>query len=58
MGDRTYKEETRMNTEIHTVGMAMIAQTVIRYAAYIAIAWLALSFADGWVQAWIGAAHG
>lgn len=32
---------------------AVIAQTIIRYAAYIFIAWLVLTSADGWVMAWI-----
>jgi len=40
-----------MNTEIQTVGAAIIVQTAIRYAAYFAIAWLVLSFADGWIMA-------
>ena len=51
--NRTETKETRMNTEIQTIGGAIIAQTVIRYAAYIALAWLALSYADGWVMAWV-----
>lgn len=50
------REETRVNTEIHSISGAVIVQTVIRYAAYIAIAWLVLSFADGWITAWLGAA--
>jgi hypothetical protein len=48
-------ESTRMNTEIQTIGGAMLIQTLIRYAAYIAIAWLALSFIDAWVMAYLAA---
>jgi len=43
-----------MNTEIQTVGLALIAQTAIRYVAILALAWLALSFIDGWVMAYLG----
>lgn len=43
-----------MNREIQTVGTAIIVQTVIRYAAYVAIAWLTLAYANSWVMAWIG----
>lgn len=57
MAEYIDKKETRMNTEIQTIGGAIIAQTVIRYVAYLAIAYLALSFADGWVMAWIEATH-
>ena len=46
-------KETRVNTEIQSISGAVIVQTVIRYAAYIFIAWLALSFIDGWVMAWL-----
>lgn len=53
MNERTTREETRVNTEIQSISGAVIAQTVIRYAAYIFIAWLALSFADGWVTLWL-----
>ncbi|MDE4189621.1 hypothetical protein [Phaeobacter gallaeciensis] len=42
-----------MNTEIHTVGIAVIAQTAIRYAAIFALVWLAFSFIDGWVMAYL-----
>jgi hypothetical protein len=58
MIEHSTREETRMNTEIQTIGAAVIGQTVIRYGAYIAIAWLVLTFADGWVMAWIGARNG
>lgn len=50
---RTKTESTSMNTEIQTVGMALIAQTAVRYAAIFALAWLALSFIDGWVMAYL-----
>lgn len=50
---RTTTESTSMNTEIQTVGAAIIAQTVIRYATIFALAWLALSFIDGWVIAYL-----
>lgn len=46
-------KETRMNTEMQTIGGAILIQTAIRYAAYIAIAWLALGFIDGWVMAYL-----
>ena len=49
----TSHEESRMNREIQTVGAAIIVQTVIRYAAYLGLAWLALAYADGWVMAWV-----
>lgn len=49
----TKSESTSMNTEIQTVGNAILIQTLIRYAAYIVIAWLPLSFADGWVTAYL-----
>lgn len=42
-----------MSTEIQTIGGAILIQTVVKYAAYITIAWLALSYADGWVMAWL-----
>ena len=51
----TINKDTRMNTEIQTIGGAIIAQTVIRYAAYLAMLWMVLTFADGWVAAWISA---
>lgn len=50
---RTTTESTRMNTEIQTVGLAMIAQTAIRYVAVLALVWLALAFIDGWVMAYL-----
>ena len=46
-------KETRVNTEIQSISGAVIAQTVIRYAAFAFIAWLTLSFVDGWVMAWL-----
>jgi hypothetical protein len=46
-----------MNTQITTIGAAVLLQNIVRYAAYVAIAWLALSFADGWVMAWIETAR-
>ena len=46
-------ESTNMNTNINTVGLAILAQSAIRYGAFFAIAWLALTFADGWVTAYI-----
>lgn len=46
-------ETTNMSTEIQTVGTAIIFQSVIRYAAFIAIAWLALSYVDGWVTTYL-----
>lgn len=42
-----------MSTEIQTIGGAILIQSVVKYAAYIAIAWLTLSYADGWVMAWL-----
>jgi hypothetical protein len=50
---RTITETTSMNTEIQTVGLAIIVQTVVRYAALFALAWLALSFVDGWVMSYL-----
>jgi hypothetical protein len=46
-------ETTNMSTEIQTIGGAILIQNAIKYAAYIAIAWLTLSFVDGWVMAWL-----
>ena len=46
-----HRQETRMNTEISTIGNAVLIQSLIRYAAYVLIAWLILSFADGWIMA-------
>lgn len=46
-------ENTSMNTQIQTIGVAILMQNVIKYAAYIATAWLTLSFVDGWVMAWL-----
>lgn len=42
-----------MSTEIQTIGGAILIQNVIKYGAYIAIAWITLSFVDGWVMAWL-----
>jgi len=42
-----------MSTEIQTVGTAIIFQSIIRYAAFIAIAWMALSYLDGWITAYL-----
>ena len=50
---KNIEEATSVNTEIQSISGAVIAQTIIRYAAYIFIAWLALSFVDGWVMAWL-----
>jgi hypothetical protein len=50
---KNIEEATRVNTEIQSISGAVIAQTIIRSAAYIFIAWLALSFFDGWVMAWL-----
>ena len=44
--------------ETNTIGLAVIAQTIIRYAAYLALAYMALTFVVGWVTAWIEANHG
>ena len=52
---RTIHEESRMNREIQTVGTAIVVQTIIRYVAYLGLAWLALSYVDGWVMAWVAA---
>ena len=49
----TRSESTSMNTEMQTIGGAILMQNVIKYASYIAIAWLTLSFVDGWVMAWL-----
>ena len=49
----TRTETKNMSTEIQTIGGAILAQTAIRYAAYIFIAWLGFSYADGWVMAWL-----
>ena len=46
-------ETTNMTTNINTVGWAILFQSLIRYGAFIAMAWLALTFADGWVMAFI-----
>ena len=51
------EEITRMNTEIQTIGGAILFQTAIRCAANVAIAWIVLSFADGWIMAAIEAAQ-
>lgn len=50
---KNIKEQTRVNTEIKSISGAVIAQTIIRYAAFIFIAWLTLSFVDSWVTLWI-----
>lgn len=42
-----------MTTNIETIGWAILLQSLIRYGAYIAIAWIFLTFADGWVTAFI-----
>jgi hypothetical protein len=49
---KNIEEATRVNTEIQSISGAVIAQTIIRYAAYIFIAWLALSFLT--VGSWLG----
>lgn len=53
----TYQEtkqtSTNMNTNINTIGWAIVFQTVIRYGAFLAMAWLFLTFADVWVTAYI-----
>ena len=50
---KNIEETTRMNTEIQSISGAVIAQTIIRYAAYIFIACLVLSFVDRLVMAWL-----
>lgn len=42
-----------MNTNINTIGWAILLQTLIKYGAFIAIAWLVLAFANEWVLALI-----
>ncbi len=49
-----FNESTSMSTEVKTIGTAILVQSAIRYAAYVAIMWITLSFVDGWVMAWIG----
>ncbi|MDX1819301.1 MAG: hypothetical protein R3197_00265 [Paracoccaceae bacterium] len=49
------QESTIMNTEIRTIGAAVLIQNAIRMAACVAIVWLVLSFADRWIMAWIAA---
>lgn len=34
-----------------TIGAAVLVQSLIRYSAFVAITWLILSFADGWISA-------
>lgn len=54
MSTRTEHKETKdhkiMNTEIQTVGKAIILQQVIRWLAIAGIFWLCLTFADTWVR--------
>lgn len=42
-----------MNTQITTIGAAMLLQHAIRYGAFIAMTWLVLTFVDGWIMTWI-----
>ena len=46
-------ESKSMDTQIQTIGAAIIFQNVIKYAAYIAMTWIVLSFADVWIMAWL-----
>lgn len=56
---RETKESTSMNTDIKTVGAAMIVQQCIRWVAIFVIFWLALSFVDSWVRlALVGGGNG
>lgn len=46
-------ERNSMSTEIQTIGNAILVRDAIRYAAYIAITWIAFSYLDGWVMTYL-----
>lgn len=54
----TMNRSTSDNTSTDTtIGRAVILQSIIRYAAIIVLAWLALNFADTWIMAAIEVAR-
>ncbi|RWX78288.1 hypothetical protein EPK99_06565 [Neorhizobium lilium] len=55
--NKSIEERTSVETNINTIGWAILVQSLIRYGAFIAIAWLTLTFANGWVMAYLGASH-
>lgn len=46
-------ESKSMNTNIQTIGAAIVFQNAIKYVALIAMLWIVMSFADSWVMTWL-----
>lgn len=46
-------ESTSVDKEIKTIGFAILMQTMIRYGAFVAIAYLVLTFMNVWVMAYL-----
>lgn len=44
-------ETTNMNTNVNTIGAAILVQTAIRYGSFVAMLWIFLTFANDWVLA-------
>ncbi len=43
---------------MNTIGSGLLAHGLISWRAIAGLTWLALSYLDNWVMAWIAAAHG
>lgn len=52
---RHTEDSTSMNTNINTIGWQILVQSLIRYGAFVVMLWLALTFADGWIAAYLAA---
>lgn len=47
---REKKDHKIMNTEIKQIGISILLQSVIKWAAIVGIAWMVLTFADVWIR--------
>lgn len=54
---RNIEERKSVETNINTIGGAILVQTLIRYAAYVAITWISLTFMNDWVLTYIAASR-